>query len=268
MTPEFPDDPRYALARTIILEAGKLAFSHFSNLESLEIEEKQNGQDVVSIADREVEAWIRSRIAAMFPQDGFLGEETGLHEGGSGFLWVVDPIDGTSCFLHGLRDWCVSIALMQGSETVLGLVYQPTTEELFVARRGEGAFLNGRPIRVDPRASIGNGLLGLGANFRIPAESVSRFMLALLEAGGMFIRSGSGALMLTHVACGRLAAYYEPHINAWDCQAALCLIREAGGFTADYPGEGGLLAGGPVIACAPQLRDDLLRLIDQVAQLN
>ncbi|HVJ40920.1 MAG TPA: inositol monophosphatase [Dongiaceae bacterium] len=261
MTCEFPDDPRYVLARAIILEAAALAARHFDNLAALETSTKLNGQDVVTIADREVEALIRARIAAAYPDDGILGEEEGFHPGSSGYIWVVDPIDGTSCFLHGLRSWCISIAVMKGEETVLGLIQQPCTQDLFVAKSGRGAFLNGLPIAVDRRARIATGLLGVGANFRRPAEEVSRFIRGLLEAGGMFIRNGSGALMLAEVACGRLAGYYEPHINAWDCLAGLCLIREAGGWTADYPGSQALLAGAPVLAAAPQLREELLQLV-------
>lgn len=259
------DDARYEFAHALTVEAGELALAHFRNLEALVIEEKKSGQDVVSMADREVEDLIRTRISTAFPDDGFLGEETGLTEGTSGYRWVVDPIDGTSCFLHGYREWCVSVALMKGDETIAGLVYQPTVDEFFTARKGSGAFLNGRPIRVDTRASIANGLLGLGANGRVPIRSVTCFAEVLLEAGGMFIRSGSGALMLAHVACGRLAGYYEPHINAWDCLAALCLIREAGGWTADFPVSDGLLTGGKVVGAAPQVSDELETLIELAA---
>lgn len=262
---DIEDGARHDFAHALTIEAGALALAHFRNLEALVIEEKKSGQDVVSIADREVEALIRGRIEAAFPDDGFLGEETGLTEGTSGYRWVVDPIDGTSCFLHGYREWCVSVALTKGEETIAGLVYQPTVDEFFTARKGGGAFLNGKPIRVDARATIANGLLGLGANGRVPIRSITCFAEVLLEAGGMFIRSGSGALMLTHVACGRLAGYYEPHINAWDCLAALCLIREAGGWTADFPGPDGLLAGGKVAGAAPQVGSELEALIELAA---
>ncbi|MGV2100133.1 inositol monophosphatase family protein [Rhizobium sp. 21-4511-3d] len=261
---EFPDDPRFVLAREVILEAGAKALAYFRDLSSLETSQKLNGQDVVSEADKSVEALIRERIAAAFPDDGVLGEEEGLSEGPSGYLWVVDPIDGTSCFLHGIDQWCISIAVMRGTETVLGLICQPSTGDLFVARQGAGAQLNGRPMEVSQTGRISTGLLGVGANFRIPLRQVSCFVQRLLEAGGMFIRNGSGALMLAQVACGRLAGYYEPHINAWDCAAGLLMIREAGGWTADFPGEGGtLLTGGPVIAAAPQMRDELLALVER-----
>lgn len=262
-----PANVRLDIAREAVLEAGALALSYFKDLGSLTIEAKANGQDVVSIADREVEQLLRTRIAAAFPDDGFLGEEFGLTAGTSGFTWVVDPIDGTSPFLHGMPSWCVSVALMQGRETPLGLIYAPCTDELFTAQMGGGAFLNSRPIRVEQHRDMRTGLLGVGASLRVPPAVVSGLVHKLLESGGMFIRNGSGALALADVACGRLAGYYEPHINAWDCMAGLCLVREAGGWTNDFATDD-LIAGGPVIACAPQLRADLLNLIDAVALEN
>jgi myo-inositol-1(or 4)-monophosphatase len=251
---------------SIIREAGALALSYFKRLATLEVETKDNAQDVVSIADRDVEKLIRERILQDFPDDGFLGEEFGLDEGTSGFTWIIDPIDGTSCFLHGLRTWCIAIALMHKERTVAGLIYDPNLDELFSAVDGSGAEMNGQPISVDLKTDIQHGLTSVGANFRVETKTISSFIHQLLEAGGMFVRSGSGALSLTYVACGRLAAYYEPHMNAWDCLAAQCIIREAGGWTNDFLAEGTLATGGRVIGCAPQLRDPLLKIIEDAAQ--
>ncbi len=262
MNADLFNDARFSTARSIIRDAGRLALSYFAEVHELRGERKRNGQDVVTVADRAVEDLIRGRLAFAFPGDGFLGEEGGLHEGRSGALWVVDPIDGTSAFLHGLRDWCISMALVRDGETELGLIYAPCTDETFVAARSAGAYLNGERIRVDDDSTLEDGLLGLGANSRVPAEAVSGFARALLLEGGMFVRNGSGALMLAQVACGRLVGYYEPHINAWDCLAGLCLVGEAGGWTADFPRGTGILDGGPVIAAAPQVREDLLRLVE------
>lgn len=259
--PRLPDDPRLTIARAAADEAATLASSYFADLAALTIEEKRDGQDVVSEADREVEVLIRRRIMDAFPDDGFLGEEDGMMPGTSGYTWVVDPIDGTSCFLHGLRDWCISIALVRDGVIVLGLIQQPTTGEVFVAMRGHGAFLNGAPIRVDARGTLRNGVLALGANGRVPPRSITGFAERLMEAGGMFFRNGSGALMLAYVACGRLVGYYEPHINSWDCMAGLCLIREAGGWTNDFAAGGDLLAGDRIIAAAPGAREELLALV-------
>lgn len=258
------EDPlmaRAMFAREVVVEAGRLAMRYFDDVENLNVSHKLTGQDEVSAADRAVERLIRQRIADAFPADGVLGEEEGMLPGSSPFTWVIDPIDGTSCFVRGLSDWCISIALLDGNEIVVGAIDHPVDEELFFAVQGKGALLNGEPITVDGNAQVANGLVGLGANLRVEPQMVSEFVRGLLEAGGMFVRSGSGALMLAHVACGRLAAYYEPHINAWDCMAGLCLIREAGGWIGEFPGPGGLVAGGPVVAAAPHLREEILALI-------
>ncbi|MBS7541681.1 inositol monophosphatase [Ancylobacter oerskovii] len=241
-------------------EAGALALSYFARVASLAVETKTSGQDVVSVADREVEQLVRRRIGGAFPQDGFLGEEYGFTPAGSGYSWVLDPIDGTSCFLHGIRNWCLSLALMREGVTVAGFILDPNAGELFAAVAGQGATLNGAPIRVDARHDLRGGLVSVGANGRVPPRAVTGFIERLLAAGGMFVRHGSGALGLAHVACGRLAAYYEPHIHAWDCLAGLCLIREAGGWTNDFEA-GDLIAGGPVIGCAPHVREEILALI-------
>lgn len=261
-------DVRFTAATSAILEGGRLALSYFHDLSDLQVETKANGQDVVSIADRAVELLIKRRIATDFPEDGFVGEETGFTEGRSGFTWVLDPIDGTSCFVHGIRSWCVSLALLEGRETVAGLIFDPCADELFTAVIGKGAFLNGASIRVDTSKTIQNGLIGLGANLRVPPRVISKFVHVLLEHGGIFVRSGSGALSLSQVACGRLAAYYEPHIHSWDCLAGLCLIREAGGWTEEFAADGDLVSGGKVIATSPQLRNALLTIIAMAAQGN
>ncbi|MGU3400964.1 inositol monophosphatase family protein [Brucellaceae bacterium D45D] len=257
---------RFDKAKEIIREAGDLALSYFQKLSTLEIETKANGQDVVSIADRDVERLIRQRLSAAFPDDGFFGEEYGLAEGSSDYCWVIDPIDGTSCFLHDTPTWCVAIALVCGDETLAGLIFDPNRDELFAALSGRGAEMNGRAISVDLATDLQHGLTSVGANGRIPPSMISGFIDNLLQEGGMFVRSGSGALSLVHVACGRLAAYYEPHMNAWDCLAAQCIIREAGGWANDFLGEGDIINGGPVIGCAPQLRGDILRLLEITAK--
>ena len=255
---------RLALAREVAREAGALALGYFERLSTLAVEFKQGGQDVVSIADREVEVLIRARIAEAFPEDGVLGEEDGLVEGKSGVLWVVDPIDGTSPFLNGLSHWCVSIAVAVDGEAEIGVIYAPVSSEFFSAAKGMGAFLNDAPISVAPTRAIEDGLLGFGSNHRIPPADVGRFVTALLEAGGMFYRNGSGALMLAYVACGRLVGYYEQHINSWDCLAGLCLIKEAGGWHNDFLAGEGMLKGNRIAGGAPQMKAGLIALLERV----
>ncbi|RIX98478.1 inositol monophosphatase [Aureimonas flava] len=251
---------RQALAETIAREGGRVALGYFRDRSRLTVDRKTSGQDVVSVADKEVETLLRKRIAARFPEDGLLGEEYGLQDGTSGFRWVMDPIDGTSPFVFGIPAWCVSIAVMRGETIVAGVIYAPTTDELYSARRGGGATLNGRPIRVAETATLQTGVLGLGANHRVPSRVVSGAIERLLDEGGMFIRNGSGALMLAYVAAGRLAAYWEPHMNAWDCYAGFVLVEEAGGWIVDPSGWSALMDGGAVFAGSPGTRADLLRI--------
>jgi myo-inositol-1(or 4)-monophosphatase len=254
---------RLALAKEVAREAGALALGYFEKLATLAVEFKQGGQDVVSIADREVEVLIRARIAEAFPEDGVLGEEDGLVEGSSGVLWVVDPIDGTSPFLNGLSHWCVSIAVAVDGAAEIGVIYAPVSDEFFSAAKGMGAFLNDAPIQVAPARGIEDGLLGFGCNPRTPPEDVGRFITVLLEAGGMFYRNGSGALMLAYVACGRLVGYYEQHINSWDCLAGLCLIQEAGGWHNDFLAGEGMLKGNRIAGGAPQMKAGLVALLER-----
>lgn len=253
---------RFDYAKSIIDEAAKLALDYFNNFTSLKVESKLNGQDVVSIADKNVEIFLRDKLTTAFPQDGFLGEEDGLEDGTSGYLWVVDPIDGTSNFLHGISEWCVSVGLMHDGDYVAGLISVPCRNELFLAQKGKGATLNDKPIQAGHDQSITDGLTGIGANLRVPPARVSDTINRLLSAGGMFERGGSGAIALTNVACGRFVGYYEPHINLWDVAAGICLIREAGGWVSDFQAGEGLSVGGPITTCAPHIQDELHRIVE------
>lgn len=251
---------RYALAQQVAQQAGERALGMFRQREALVVESK-GLQDMVSAADREVEAMIRAQVQASFPHDGFLGEEEGMERADARFLWVIDPIDGTACFVNGMYAWCLSIGVLCDGKPVIGVVFDPNSGELFHALRDGGAFVNGRPLQVAPAASLGDGVLGVGFSHRVPVSAFAPFLQRTLEAGGMFIRNGSGALMLAYVAAGRLIGYYEPHINAWDCMAGIVLVREAGGLVNDFLQGDGLLKGNPIIAAGPHLYGALLHAI-------
>ncbi|MCO6050240.1 inositol monophosphatase [Mesorhizobium sp. RP14(2022)] len=254
---------RHELAEAIAREGGALALRYFRNRDTLSIDIKTNGQDVVSIADKEVEAHLRHRIAEAFPDDGVLGEEEGMKPGTSGFTWVMDPIDGTTPFVFGIPAWCLSIAVTRDRAIETGVIYDPVANELYSARRGEGATLNGQAIRVSTSHDLSTGVLGLGASHRVPSAQVAGVVERLLDSGGMFIRNGSGALMLAYVSAGRLAAYWEPHMNAWDCFAGFLLVEEAGGWAVDLHTEWGeLINGGPVLAGAPNTEAQLRKLTE------
>lgn len=255
-------EQRYAFAQDLARDAGRLAYDYYTRRAELAIESK-GLQDVVSIADKKVEELIRSRLTERFPNDAFLGEETGVSgEVAPGqAVWVVDPIDGTACFLTGMPTWCVSIALVRDGEIEIGVIYDPNVDELYAARRGAGAYLNGVRQPVPAAKSLQDGMFGTGFSHRSPPGDILPFLSALLNQGGMFLRNGSGALMLAYVAVGRLIGYFEPHINSWDCLAGLLLVREAGGWTSDFLADDGLHRGNLVAAAAPDLAAQLRAMI-------
>lgn len=262
MTAQDPGlDKRFALAKTVAREAGATALDYFNRRETLVIETKRDLQDVVSIADRNVETLIRQRVEALFPEDGFLGEEFGHTQGTSGYTWVVDPIDGTAPFVNGMPNWCVSIAVLHDNAPVVGVIDAPCHGELYAAASGGGATLNDRTLTLDPSRTIRNSITGIGANSYVTPERVGDIVIQLMHAGGNFMRNGSGALMLAYVAAGRLVGYYEPYMHAWDCLAGYCLVREAGGWHHPFPTQGeGLTRGAPVVAAGPGARADLEKL--------
>ena len=259
------DDPdialRLAVARGLIAEAGELAAGYFADIASLTITSK-GPQDMASEADLRVETLIRDGLRAAFPDDAFFGEETGAAAlDGAEIVWVVDPIDGTQPFLSGLTSWCISVACVVRGIIELGLVLSPPTHDLFVARRGHGATLNGRPIRPHTGRSLADGITSLGYSARVAREVMVPVLDRLLANGGMFYRNGSGTLSLCHVACGRLLGYVEPHINAWDVLAAIVIITEAGGRTNDFLTGDALLKGNRIVAGPPAVFDQLAALL-------
>ncbi|MDA9019954.1 inositol monophosphatase [Flavimaricola sp.] len=245
-----PIDARFELAKTIAAKGAESALAYFNARDTLVIEDKMNPQDMVSQADKEVELLLRAAIAAAFPDDAILGEEGGATVGNSGFIWVLDPIDGTSPFLAGLPHWGVVIAILQGDETVAGVIAQPMAGETFTARLGAGAWVNDTPMQVGHDLTLNTCNVGMGISHRSPIGPFIKAIEDVLTAGGMFYRNGSGAVMLASVAVGRLGGYYEPHMNPWDCLAGLLMVREAGGQTLPFPVGA---QGGTVLAAAPRV---------------
>lgn len=251
---------RYRLSKAIAKEAGKLAVDFYHNRKQLNIEKKKgDGQDLVTIADKATEQFIRKQISHYYPQDTIFGEESGLTIGQSKSTWVIDPIDGTSAFIFGLPSWCISIALIdEQKNTQIAVIYDPVHDELFHALQGHGAYLNEDKIFVNPVSSLNEGLLGVGISTRLSPDKIIPFLDNLLHAGGMFVRNGSAALMLAYVAAGKLIGYYEPHLNSWDCLAGLLLIQEAGGVANNFKEDTNfLLDGNYVLASSPEIYNKL-----------
>jgi len=256
-TSRFDLAERIGFVQSLAREAGALAWRYFRR--ELEfIAESKGPQDFVSAADHAVEALIKERLHASFPDDAVLAEEGGGEIGRH--LWVVDPIDGTINFVHGVRYWCVSIGFIVDGERRLGAIHDPSLDELFWAAKGQGAWCDGTRLRVSPRDRLDHALVCAGYVPRHGLEEHLALKRRLHEAGAAVKDMGAGALMLAHVAAGRFDAFMEPHMHPWDATAGLLLVEEAGGRVHPYPGAAGIAAGGPVIASAPGLFSALERI--------
>ena len=254
---------RFEFALELIDEAAALALSFFRRPGALRIASKGR-QDMASEADVSTERLIRERLAARFPDDSFLGEETGRIEvAGATGLWVVDPIDGTQPFVCGLPSWCVSIAYVHDGQVEMGFVKAPVLDELFIGRRGHAATLNGRPISVSDASRLDEGIIGTGYSPRIGADDIVPLFDRLLRRGAMFYRDGSGTLDLCYVACGRLIGYVEPHIQAWDSLAAVAVLEAAGGLVSDVLSDDAIWEGAPIVAGTPALHPLLTELMQE-----
>jgi myo-inositol-1(or 4)-monophosphatase len=257
MTETNPNAARFEFALSLIKDAGALAHSCFKRRGELTIRSK-GVQDMVSEADLNTELLIKGRIAEHFPQDAFLGEETGLSTFADGQgIWVVDPIDGTQPFVSGMSSWCVSIAFVKDGALQFGMVFAPERDELFAGGLGFPATLNGGPVGRHPGRSVREGITGVGYSMRVKPQAYLDFFGRLLAAGGMFYRDGSGALTLCYVACGRLVGYVEPHINSWDCLGAIAVIHAAGLKTSDFLANDGLRRGNWLIAGNAEVHEEL-----------
>lgn len=252
-------DRRAAHAREVATDAAAMALEFFRQIHALEIESK-GLQDPVSNADREVELYIRKALSNAFPQDGIIGEEHAAVVSSSGFTWVIDPIDGTANFIVGNPGWAVVIACVHDSKTVSGVIHDPIANEHYHARIGRGAWLNDNALQVSASSSLDNGVLGVGHSTRVSADVTLGILTELMQAGGIFYRNGSGALMLAYVAAARLIGYCEPHMNCWDCIAGMLMIEEAGGQVEGYDMSTMLNEGTKVVTACPGIYQPLQAL--------
>ncbi len=209
------------------------------------VSSKSSGTDLVSDADRDAEALVIATIRAARPSDGVIAEEGGGGAGASGITWIVDPLDGTTNYLWGLPQWCVSIAAADPEGGLVGVVHDPIRAETFTATRGGGAHLGDTPLRVAPGRPLHEALVGTGFSYRSAERAVQAGRLTrVLPAVRDVRRLGSAALDLAWVAAGRLDGYYETGLNPWDRAAGELVAREAGARVEDLE-PGGLIAAPP-----------------------
>lgn len=243
--------------------AGRQLLKDFTEVEQLQVSAKGPG-DFVTRADRRAEETIRAALMEARPSYGFLGEEGGSTEGKDPTRrWIVDPLDGTTNFLHGLPHWAVSIGLEHKGAIIAGVIYDPVKDELFHAEKGQGAWLNGSRIRVSGRRRMTEALFATGVPFaNMPTLPAILSDLARLmpECAGVR-RLGAAALDMAYVAAGRYEGYWEREVQPWDIAAGMIIVAEAGGFFGPLVAEGDPLADGGVIASNPGVHDKFSAVI-------
>jgi myo-inositol-1(or 4)-monophosphatase len=232
----------------------------------LEIRAKQVN-DFVTQVDRAAEAAIIDIIRQAFPDHAILGEESGALEGKNAvqgkkveYRWIIDPLDGTTNFIHGFPQYCVSIALEHRGAVEHGVVYDPAKNELFTASKGSGAFLDDRRIRVTKCANLKDALVGTGFPYKEQSrlDLYMKHLKLIMQGSAGVRRAGAAALDLAYVAAGRLDAFWEMGLAPWDMAAGALMIQEAGGMVGDLKGDTGWLEKGDIAAATPKVFTQLL----------
>ena len=254
-------NPTLNIAVRAARSAGNVIIRNLGKLDTLAIHTKDRN-DFVTEVDQQAEREIIYTLRKAFPDHGILAEESGLREGDEN-QWIIDPLDGTTNFLHGFPQFAVSIAMRHKGRMEHGVIYDPLRQELFTASRGAGAMLNDRRIRVTKRKTLEGSLLGTGFPFKSQhhLETYLDMFRALFPQTAGIRRAGSAALDLAYVASGRLDGFWEIGLNIWDMAAGVLLIQEAGGLSSDFSGGHNHLESGNIVAGNPKLFAEILKTI-------
>ena len=260
--------PRSALLNVMVqaaMKAGRSLSRDFGEVQNLQVSMK-GPADYVSQADRKAEEIVFSELSKARPAYSFLMEERGVVAGEDDqHRWIVDPLDGTTNFLHGLPMFSVSIALERQGQIVAGVIYNPAMDELYTAERGGGAFLNDRRLRVAGRSKLSDAVIGTGVphlgrghhgNYLVELRNV------MAEVSGIR-RLGSAALDLAYVAAGRMDGFWEDALSPWDLAAGILMVREAGGFASDRSGGQDIFGTGSVVAGNEAIHKALLKALQK-----
>ena len=259
--------PMLSIAVRAARRAGSIINRASLDSGGLQVRSKQ-ANDFVTEVDRAAEAAIIDAVRKAYPEHAILGEESGelgpesgAESGKAEYRWIIDPLDGTTNFIHGFPQYCVSIGVEHRGALVHAVVYDPSRNELFTASKGRGAFLNDRRIRVSKCLKLQDALVGTGFPFKelTRADLYLKQLRALMEKSSGVRRAGAAALDLAYVACGRLDAFWELGLMPWDMAAGALLIQEAGGLVGDLEGDQGFMESGDVCAAAPKIFSSLLR---------
>lgn len=246
-------------------KAARSLLRDFGEVEQLQVSRK-GPADFVSAADIRSEEIIYGELKKARPDFGFLLEERGIADstGKEESRWIVDPLDGTTNFLHGIPHWCISIALEHKGEIIAGIIYDPVKDEMFRAEKGSGAFMRNKRLRVSSRNNIHDSVIATGT----PAQTRGDFdtfmpqMLAVMKNSCALRRMGAAALDLAYVAAGRYEGFWEYNLNAWDTAAGSLIVRESGGFVSRIKGTGDPVHGRDILATNSQLHETLKKLLN------
>lgn len=254
--------------KNLITRAGEICIKNQTSLKPDDVEFK-NPKDLVTVTDKQVELFIIQEINAQFPEHDILGEETGKSGRSSSFLWIIDPIDGTTSFVHGQPFYSVSIALEKDGQTILGAVYAPVLGQLFHGEMGRGAFLNDLPIHVSATKEFGSAVMATGfACLRggLEQNNLTHFNKIVPQLRDIR-RYGSAAIDLCYVACGKLDGFWEMNLNIYDIAAGALIVKEAMGKVSNFAGDEGYPENG-IVAANPYLHPKLIKMLDQDTQIK
>lgn len=252
----------YTVMERAVRKAGKGLARDFGEVEHLQVSVK-GPSDFVSTADLAAERALRAELEKARPGYSFLMEESGVSHGTDrDHVWIVDPLDGTTNFLHSIPHFAISVALQHRGELLAGMIYNPVLDELYWAEKGKGAYLNDRRLRVSGRRDLGESLIGTGIPFRGRGKAEDhahylKLLAATMARTAGVRRPGAAALDLAYVAAGRFDGFFEIGLNKWDVAAGILLIREAGGFVGDMDGDAEALETGNIVAANAKLFEPL-----------
>jgi len=252
--------PMLNIAINAARAAGNIIIRQINHVQDLAVNEKSRN-DFVSEVDRQAEAVIIDTIHRYYPGHGILAEESGRSGNRSNeYVWIIDPLDGTTNYLHGFPQYAVSIALQHKGVLQQGVIYDPLRDELFTAGHGHGAYLNDRRIRVSKQKHLHGALLGTGFPFREGArtDQYLETLKVFFAVTAGIRRAGAAALDLAYVACGRLDGFWESGLKTWDMAAGVLLIEEAGGLVSDFSGGDSFLTKGAIVAATPDVHKEML----------
>ena len=254
--------PMLNIAVKAARRAGAIINRASQDIGTLTIKSK-NYNDFVSEVDVAAERAIIDTLKDTYPSHGFLGEESGSSEHQSDFIWIIDPLDGTTNFLHNFPQYCVSIALQHKGEITQAVIYEPNRNDLYTATKGRGAFLNDKRIRVSKCDKLQQSLIGTGFPFRDfkHLDTYLSMFKSMLQKTSGIRRPGSAALDLAYVANGSLDAFWEIGLSPWDIAAGALLVQEAGGIISNLNGKDGWLESGNVLAASPKIYDAMVETL-------